>query len=41
MEKKLNLENINSIIEKFTGTGKFNLIEAFQLIYNVPIEFEM
>lgn len=39
MSEKLNLENINSILEKFTGTGKFDLIEAFQLINNVPIEF--
>ena len=27
------------ILEKFTGTGQFDLIEAFQLINNVPIEF--
>lgn len=39
MSENLNVNNINSIIKKFTGTGKFELIEAFQLINNVPIEF--
>ena len=39
MTDSLNPDIINVMIEKFTGTGKFDLIEAFQLINNVPIEF--
>ena len=39
MSKNNNLDFINSILEKFSGTGHFDLIEAFQLINNVPIEF--
>jgi len=39
MTNKNNQDFINSILEKFTGTGQFDLIEAFQLINNVPIEF--
>jgi diguanylate cyclase (GGDEF)-like protein len=30
---------INGLIENFTGSGIFDLVEAFQLINNVPIEF--
>ena len=39
MTNSLNQDILNVMIEKFTGTGKFDLIEAFQLINNVPIEF--
>ena len=39
MSENLNPDFINSVLEKFTGTGQFDLIEAFQLINNVPIEF--
>ena len=39
MTESLKPDFINSIIERFTGTGKFDLVEAFQLINNVPIEF--
>jgi diguanylate cyclase (GGDEF)-like protein len=39
MTNSLDQDILNVMIEKFTGTGKFDLIEAFQLINNVPIEF--
>lgn len=39
MTKHIMPDYIKNIMDKFSGTGQFDLIEAYQLLNNVPIEF--